>query len=332
MGKDYLAVGIIGLGDHGTEKILPALAQVPHAKITATCDIIESRALYGYQNYGARNHYADFREMIDKENLDAVIVAVGPQIHYDVTQYAVQRGVSVFVEKPPALLTEQMMEMAKLSEMPGIITGVGLNFRYTATIQMIKQILDESGDNDFPVWTAVKHTAAKPRGKSPWPVSFDRAFLLMQAIHPLDTLIFFNGRVQKTSLVAQKGERGVVFSCNFAFANGAIGNLVTGSTSANFSNYLEIETHLGKIFRVDHLWNLYFLDQKRPIKMIDAKRWEYAWRPSPTDSGYKRSGYVNELERYLECVKNQTPFSPSFKDVIHHYEVMDSIEEELTHW
>ena len=329
MKKDYLSVGIIGLGDHGTEKILPALAQPFGVKIVATCDVIASRAEYGYMNYGANNYYTDYREMMDTEKLDAVIVAVGPQEHYDISRYAIEKGISVLVEKPPVLLIEQIKDLAELSEAANLITGVGLNFRYATPIQMVKKILDDSGDGDYPIWTAVKHTSSKPRGESPWPVSFEKAFLLMQAIHPLDTLVFFNGQVDEISAVSHKGPNGVLFSSNIRFANGAIGNLVSGTTSPNFSNTLEIETYQGKHFRIDHLWNLYFTDQTKPIKMFDSKRWEYAWRPSPTDSGYKRSGYANELENFFQCVKNKTKFSPSFKDVIHHYELMDSLEKQL---
>jgi len=151
----------------------------------------------------------------------------------------------------------------------------------------------------------------------------------MQVIHALDTLVFFNGPVSKTSTVAHKGEHGILLSCNFQFANGTIGHLVTGSTTPNFSNSLEMETHDGKLFRIDHLWDLYFSDQTNPIRLVDSKRWEYTWRPSPTDSGYKRTGYVTELNEFFDCILNHREFSPSFKDVVHLYELVDVLEKDL---
>jgi phthalate 4,5-cis-dihydrodiol dehydrogenase len=326
----FLRVGIIGLGDHGTEKILPSLAQTPFVKIVSTCDIVTSRAELAAQSYGDIHHYEDYRNMIDDENLDAVVVAVGPQIHYEAARFAINRGVAVFVEKPPTISAQQLNELVKSSDDTNVPTGVGLNFRYAAPIQMIKQILENDENGDYPVWTFVKHVSSKPRGETAWPsISLERSFLLMQVIHALDTLVFFNGRVSEFSSVSYTDMNGILVSSSFRFDNKTIGHLVAGSTAPNFNNLLEMQTRDGKHFRIDHLWDLYYSNLKRPINLVDSKRWEYFWRPSPTDSGYKRTGYVTELQEFFRCIINHQKFSPSFKDVLHLYELIDDLEIDL---
>lgn len=323
-----IKVGIIGLGDHGTEKLLPSLAQVNNVRLIAACDLQTSRAKFAKEQYRMDNYYQDYKEMLDKEELDALVVAVNPIIHYEVAKYALQRKIHVFVEKPPTLEHSQLLELTALAEQGAVRTGVGLNFRYAKPIQMIRGIL-HNDPSDYPIWTAVAHLSSKPRSPE-WGIeSFDKSFLLSQTIHALDTLVYFNGRVADIDVIAHKGKFGLTISTNINFENKAIGNLLTGSTSSYFRNQLELLTMKGKVFRLDWLWNLSYYDMERPIELVDGKRWEYAWKPSPTDSGYLRSGYMNEFDEFFRCVETKQEFSPAFKDTLHLYELSEEIEKYL---
>ena len=79
-------IGIIGTGWWSTSAHLPALAAHPDAAIVAICDQREDALARAAEAVGIRNTYTDYREMLAREGLDGVIVAVWHVAHYEVTR------------------------------------------------------------------------------------------------------------------------------------------------------------------------------------------------------------------------------------------------------
>ena len=67
-------------------------------------------------DFSQYNLYTDYKEMLEKEELDFVFVALPSFLHCDVCTYCLEHGVDVYVEKPMAITMEQcdiMMKAAK---------------------------------------------------------------------------------------------------------------------------------------------------------------------------------------------------------------------------
>ncbi|MCF7899185.1 Gfo/Idh/MocA family oxidoreductase, partial [Candidatus Babeliales bacterium] len=93
-------VAVVGIGEQSWDNILPSLAQITSVSTVATCDIDKNKADLAAVKYGAKS-YCDYNLMIENEELDAIIVASYPDVHYKVAKLALERGIAIFIEKPP---------------------------------------------------------------------------------------------------------------------------------------------------------------------------------------------------------------------------------------
>ena len=80
-------------------------------EIAAVCDRDAQAAQNAARQFGAKQVYGDYEETIASANIDAVGMAVGPEIHYRATLAAIRRGIPVFLEKPPAGTAAQAREL-----------------------------------------------------------------------------------------------------------------------------------------------------------------------------------------------------------------------------
>ena len=81
-----LKVGIIGCGGIANQKHLPALAGIEEVEVVAFCDIIEERAILSKNTYGTSDGrvYSDYKEMLEKEDLDIVHVCTPNSSHAEI--------------------------------------------------------------------------------------------------------------------------------------------------------------------------------------------------------------------------------------------------------
>ena len=81
----------------------------------AFADPDSKRAQATFKQYEKTPKYSDFRKMLDKEgrNIDAVMVAIPDHMHATAAMWCMERGKSVYVEKP---LTRTVWEARQLDE------------------------------------------------------------------------------------------------------------------------------------------------------------------------------------------------------------------------
>ncbi|HXO08142.1 MAG TPA: Gfo/Idh/MocA family oxidoreductase, partial [Solirubrobacteraceae bacterium] len=99
-GTGRLKVGIIG-GGWIARRHVPAIDAAPEVELVAACDADVERAHAIADPRGA-HAYQDWRELLEREQLDAIWVCTPPGVHREPTVAALERGVHVFLEKPLA--------------------------------------------------------------------------------------------------------------------------------------------------------------------------------------------------------------------------------------
>ena len=118
-----IRMGMVGAGwiaqDH--KRVLAAL---PQAELVAVCDLDAERAEALAGGTGART-YQDWRDLLDQEDLGAVIVCVPPQAHREPTVAALRRGLPVYLEKPIARTAEDAAEIVAAAKSSGTVCAVG---------------------------------------------------------------------------------------------------------------------------------------------------------------------------------------------------------------
>src|SRR5438552_2375051 len=93
--------GIIGLGNMGSFHCA-SFDQIQDAKLTAVCDIDEKRLESVGGKYTVAK-FTDYREMIDSEMVDAILVATPHYSHPEMTIAGFEKGLHVLCEKPQAV-------------------------------------------------------------------------------------------------------------------------------------------------------------------------------------------------------------------------------------
>lgn len=86
--------------------------------------------------------YPDFRTMIDTEKPDTLFVCVPPYVHQGEAEYAAEKGVHLFLEKPLALSLERADSICTAAAKTGIITQVDFHHRFHPVVQEMKAALE----------------------------------------------------------------------------------------------------------------------------------------------------------------------------------------------
>ncbi len=129
--NEMVNIGVIGCGARARQ-IFNESPDVKAFRVVAACDCMFPRAeqyvklLSGGAKCGA---YRDFREMIDKEKLDGVMIETTTHARAWITILAMQAGMDVYIEKPMCLTIAEGRAMVRAARKFGRVTQVGTQQR-----------------------------------------------------------------------------------------------------------------------------------------------------------------------------------------------------------
>ena len=128
-------VGIIGPGSRGKELVRNVL-HMPGVRIVAAADVYDPRfnELDQLCGYTVARH-KDYRQLLDRKDLDAVIVATPLYLHADHVVAALQSGRHVYGEKTQAFTVDGARRIVKAAASSGKIYQVGHQYRYAPWIR-----------------------------------------------------------------------------------------------------------------------------------------------------------------------------------------------------
>jgi UDP-N-acetylglucosamine 3-dehydrogenase len=142
-----LRVAVIGAGNMGRNHIRTYSNLNENAELVALADVNpQAEALA--KEYGVK-FYTDYKEMLDKENLDAVSIVVPTPLHHAFATEVMQRGIHCLVEKPIASTPEEGQELMELAEAKNVIFTVGHIERYNPMIRKLKKLIDDKEIGDI---------------------------------------------------------------------------------------------------------------------------------------------------------------------------------------
>jgi predicted dehydrogenase len=134
-----IRIGVVGCGGIATVCHMPAYAKMDNVEIVALCDIIPEKAEKLAEKYGVKKTYTDYKEMIAKEELDAVDICTPNYLHSVIAVEAFKAGKNVFSEKPDSINVEEVLKMKKASEEAGKLLMVMRNNLFEPASQYAKE-------------------------------------------------------------------------------------------------------------------------------------------------------------------------------------------------
>ncbi len=140
-----LRIGIIGTGGIANSHIKSYLVQ-PDVEVVAGADLIPGKAEAFFKRYNVEaQSFTDYKEMLEKVELDAVSVCTYNRTHAECTIACLEKGIPVLLEKPFTVTLDEAIEVCKAEKKYGKIVSVGFQPRFDENMKMIKKIV-QSGE------------------------------------------------------------------------------------------------------------------------------------------------------------------------------------------
>ena len=229
----YIRIGLIGAGRMGKVFAHTLAFSVSEVELLAVADVDPQTSQEVAARYGAKYHYTDYHELLQRDDIDAVVVVTPTNTHAEVIQAAAASGKHIFSEKPLAQSLDLCDQAIAAVEKAGVKLQLGFMRRFDSAYVMAKQKIDE-GLIGTPVM--FRSTGRDPRRTS---LEFARrensgGLIMDMGVHDFDLARWLMGsevtRVQSEGaclVYPELKEVGDIDNAmiNLQYANGAIGNI-----------------------------------------------------------------------------------------------------------
>ena len=126
-----LRIGIIGAGGAARGIHIPGLKLCPFVEVAAICDT----------NPEVESTTSDYRELLKRADIDAVINATPNYMHHEITLAAIEHGKHILCEKPLSLDARSAQEMLDAAERAGVVHMTAFTYRYTPALQYMHHLV-----------------------------------------------------------------------------------------------------------------------------------------------------------------------------------------------
>ncbi len=305
---EQFRIGIVGAGWFGREAHLANLLGMDDVTVVAACSKEESERSKVKGAAPAVDVVADWRQVVDRPDLDAVIVSVPNFMHCEVAVAAFESGKHVFCEKPLGLNTAECDRIIAAAERAGKVLQVGHEMRYQRLYRHMRELVDRGEVGAVQLMWCREFRGPMRLG---WRASesMTGGTLLEKNCHHFDLFNWFLGRPLRVAAIGGRnvlldrevidnamvlveyegGRRAVLQLCLFAPYGGEIEIGVAGAR--------------GKIDTFSQAWRL-------TLQRFDVdERLELAVGEDPVEAAFvDAAGQVNrgvyaELREFIRCCR-----------------------------
>lgn len=139
--------GLIGCGAWGSQHAR-AIAKTSGAQLAAVAEPSEPARAAAQAQHPDVVFYPDYREMLQREKLEAVDIVVPPHLHYEVAKAALEASCHVLLEKPMCLQLDQCDQLIALAQQKQRHLAIGHEFRLSSLWGRLKEMVDEGAIGD----------------------------------------------------------------------------------------------------------------------------------------------------------------------------------------
>ena len=305
--SNKLNVAIIGTGSHARGHI-QMTKNSPDMYLMAICDINKERVEKAKSEYNIDKAFTDYKEMIDKCDLDVIYVVTQPEYTTDISIYCLGKGLHTSVEKPPGLTSNDTRRILEAEKKSGKKAIVSLNRRYIPEVLAVrKMIIDRGGA----IHCAATYNKPVTIMSSDW----GKSLLVCDAIHHVDLLRWFAGDVASVCSETYVGniKDNQRHNAVIRFANGCRGIMMS---------------HFGVGFRIQRA-EVHAENFSAYLDLTGAPKCELYENGKPYEKSLDIDSVggknFNETVHFIDCIKNnKTPWS-NLEDVIKTMELCEAI-------
>jgi len=286
--------------------------------MVGVCELDEDRRQRAADEYAIPSQYTDYKEMIEREKSDAVYACMPPHYLYDVCATVIEMGCNLFIEKPPAVTTEQARQLAILAHRHKVLTGVTFQRRFSPVIRQGKALVEKQG----PIHTAHAAFYKNWVGASPY---YRGAIdmLTCDGIHAVDTLRYLcGGEVEAVSSDSRRLDAGHwnIHLALVRFSSGATGVLLVNFMSGRRAFTVEIHgPGICVLGDPEEGARLFADGETDPRQVLDPVEM------SGSEEAYRTFGGYDTNRHFIDCVKEGRQPETSFEEAVKTMELVDEV-------
>lgn len=162
--NERIRLGFIGVGNRGSQ-LLERTLTLEAAQVVALCDVYQPFLDAWTAKIAHRvDVYTDFRTLLERDDIDAVVIATPDHWHAIQTIMACEAGKDVFVEKPLALTIVEGRKMVEAARRTNRIVTVGLHRRSATLFQRLRDEIQRGVAGKITVTRAYRLSNMHPDG------------------------------------------------------------------------------------------------------------------------------------------------------------------------
>jgi len=188
--NERIRVGFIGVGNRGTQ-LLNRFAVQDDVDVAALCDVykpylegdyakvsgrvresIGRRVVSGREELGNKVAlYSDFRRLLERKDIDAVVIATPDHWHAVQSIMACEAGMDIYVEKPLSVTVVEGRKMVEAAERTNRVVQVGLHRRSSKMYRQVGRLVQSGAIGKVTVARAYRISNMHPDGIGRYPDS-----------------------------------------------------------------------------------------------------------------------------------------------------------------
>ena len=249
-------IGIIGTGNIARSTHLPAYAALDTAEVTALCDASAESVAAAGERFGvpAGRRYTDYRDLLAREDVDAVDICTPNQVRLEPLLAACAAGKHVLVQKPMARSIDEASRMIAAARAAGVKLAVFYMGRFDPAHALVQRLMDSGAIGRV---TALRERTGHAGGlrlpEQSWRRSFENVAgsWSLLSTHTADRFRMLAGpgrtvcALGKTLVSPMTGDDN--FSATLEFASGALGTMESCYHMIPADDLLEVYGDRGSI-------------------------------------------------------------------------------------
>ncbi|MDH5782164.1 MAG: DUF362 domain-containing protein [Candidatus Bathyarchaeota archaeon] len=329
-------VGVVGCGRIAALVHLPCLQKIKSCEIVAVADIHQRHLKEITEKFGVGEAYTNHKDMLEKADIDAVVICTPPEHHFQIALDSIQREKHVLCEKPiattieEALTIKRSLQKKQKETQHSLIFMPAHNFIFTPCFTEAQKLIcnGEIGKIRKIRGRAFSNLRFyKP--KTEFRVQAKGGVIEDQLPHLLYLYHEIGGSLGKVSCVEPRSKGGII---NDVYVEGRLANGVEASMSAGWAGFLptlklDVIGEHGEI-RMDLL--------RAPYNLTVIKKWEVQTlhmdrrvRQYLDVLRFRHPSYQIEHLHFFDCVEKETEPQVSVDDGI---ELVRAMSEVMTHF
>lgn len=333
--QELAKIGVIGCGWFAQAVHLPILRRLPRTELIALAEPDPHQRQAAAHRVPMARLYADYRELLNLQDLEAVIVSVPTAFHAEVAIAAMRQGKHVYLEKPIAPSLGEADKIMSVWNQAGVAGMVGFNYRFNALHREARMRI-QAGKLG-PLIGARSVFSAPMRSMPAWKQTrlTGGGALLEMASHHIDLVRFlFQQEVQTVyaEVRSQQTEHDTAM-LQLQLENGLRVQSFFSLCALNEDRF-EIYGQAGKL-TVDryHSLDAEIVDaMETPSRLHGATRWLSLLRRAPyalkkLRSPWHEPSYREALSSFTAAVRGSGKVSPDLLDGYRSLKVIEAAEE-----